>query len=104
MVFVLDTNRQPLDPWTGVATPGSFGTKIRGNFLVEVTEPMRMQSPAGFDQSIGFCFASFTLTSTAATFPDLASSQSLGILAGQNMMTGRARVTGGPVVCGKGGG
>ncbi len=96
--------RPALDPWTGVGSPGSFGTHIRGNFLVEVTEPMRMASPSGFDQNLGFCFASFTLTATATTFPDLDPSNSTGILAGQNVMSGRAHVTGGPVICGKGGG
>jgi hypothetical protein len=90
-------HRNPLDRWTAANATGSFGTKIGGNFRVEVTEPRTMPPPPGFAQASNVCFRSYTLTSIAVTFPDLASNESVGILAGQNMITGRARVTGGPV-------
>jgi hypothetical protein len=97
-----------LNPYGGTpATPGSLGSApISGDFFIELTNPVQVAPPAGFDLKLGLCFSQMTVSSTGITLPIVngqtaywGSSSDTGIYSNEGLETGRARIIGGPIRC-----
>jgi hypothetical protein len=88
-----------MDAYVNTTTPGSLGPVPRkGDFFVEVTDPVQVAPPPGFDQNLGLCFIQFTVTVTGLTQHTSPSSDA-ALYRGFGLEMGRGRVTGGPVRC-----
>jgi hypothetical protein len=89
-----------LVPYQSGVSPGSFGlTPLGGDFFVELTEPTKAPSPAGFDQSSPLCIIQFTATVTGYTQP--LSSTGAVSYESEGLEVQRARILGGPIGCPK---
>ena len=92
-----------LVPWTSAAQPGSLGSApIKGDFMVELSDPSQVRPSAGFDTRLGLCFAQMTVTSVGITQPILlagSDTTSTGLFASEGLEMARARIIGGPVRC-----
>jgi hypothetical protein len=88
-----------LDAYVNTTTPGSLGPVARkGDFFVELTDPVQVVPPKGFDQNLGLCFMQFTVTVTGIT-QHTSPSSTTALYRGFGLEMGRGRITGGPVRC-----
>lgn len=88
-----------LDQYTNATTPGSLGPIPRaGDFFVEITDPVQVAAPPGYDLGLGLCFMQFTVTVTGLT-KHLNPSSTTALYRGFGIEMGRGRIMGGPVRC-----
>ncbi len=88
-----------MDAYVDPTTPGSLGPVPRkGDFFVEITDPVQVAPPAGFDQNLGLCFMQFTVTVTGLT-QHTSPASTTALYRGFGLESGRGRITGGPVRC-----
>ncbi len=88
-----------LDAYTNPTTPGSLGPiQRKGDFFVELTDPVQVAPPSGYDLNLGLCFMQFTVTVTGLTEHSNPSSAT-ALYRGFGIEMGRGRITGGPVRC-----
>jgi hypothetical protein len=87
--------------YTPSITPGTFGPMpMNGDYFVELTEPMRLASPAKYSTNSNACFAQITVTSVGYTqpvFPGMLNTTTAQF-GGEGVETQRARLVAGPLI------
>jgi len=71
--------------------------------VVELTDPVQVAPPAGFDLRLGLCFVQMTVASTGITQPiiSVGLNPDIGVYSNEGLEMARARIIGGPVGCPK---
>ena len=87
-------------PLLASVTPGSLGPiPMQGDFFVELTDPFKANTPAGYALDLNFCFISFTVSSAGVTNPVF--TDPTAQVAGEGLEIQRARLIAGPMQCPK---